>query len=473
MTYPTIKVSSVSGSAAPNASGAGPSTALTGTSNATSNGATPSVITLGGSPDLSGVATNGTHAIYLDTAAGRRFSKITGVDNTAKTVTVEDTITAANCTNRSWAIGGMLSSLWGTGYARLVDDGSSSGDAKAGWTIEFQSGHTETQSTTDIRVGGNTTDGPLVICGAAGAATRPLITTTYTFGVIVRAQCVLRDFDIRTTVSGNTYVLRDFIGACEFRRLRVYSTGATKATRGIDLLAGSRVYSCEVYDCLHGVYTMDNDIQVINSCIRDCATAGIYVSSTVPGEVIGNLIVDCGVGLDVPTGASRFPYVAHNVFDTCTTGYRNASAVPTNRSGMCASNIFANCTTGLLLSNAAMTEKYFTFHFFASFKSNAFWNNTTHFTLNATSTAVTVMEGGFTPSAEPFTTATKAARKTAGDWSQTTETKAVGFPAEVVGLQAVTRSHLDVGLQRQEPSGSGSGGAILMGGMGQLGVAVH
>lgn len=454
MGYPTIKVSSVSGSAAPNASGAGPTTALTGTSNATSNGATPSVITLGGSPDLSGVATDGTHCIYLDTSAGRKFSKITAVDNSAKTVTIEDTITGANCTNRSWAIGGMLSTLWGTGYVRLVDDGSSSGDAKAGWIIEFQSAHAETQTTTEIRVGGNTTDGPLIVRGASGAATRPVITTSYTFGLMVRGQCIVSDFDVKMTTSANTYVVRDFVGRVEFRRLKVYSTGATKATRGINLNGASRVYSCEIYDCLHGVYSeTNNDDEVINCYIHDCATAGVYSNVTVPARIVGNVIVDCGIGIDVPSGGARYPVVTHNILDTCTTGYRNASAIGASGTGLCASNIFANCTTGLLLSNAAMTANYFAYNFYTAFKSNCFWNNTTHFTLNATSTAVTAMEGGFTPSAEPFTTATKAARKTAGDWSQTTETKAVGFPAEVVGLQAVSRSYLDVGLQRQEPSG--------------------
>ena len=74
--YPTVVFDVANGANAPSASGAGPATALTGTSASTDAAGT--VVTLDGSPDLSGVATNGSHVIYLnDTTSGnRRWSSI-------------------------------------------------------------------------------------------------------------------------------------------------------------------------------------------------------------------------------------------------------------------------------------------------------------------------------------------------------------------------------------------------------------
>ncbi len=71
MAYPTIIFNATSGSDTA-ASGAGPSTAVTGSS-ATVNGGDPgTVLDLDGTPDLSGVATDGSGAIFLGTWSGPR-----------------------------------------------------------------------------------------------------------------------------------------------------------------------------------------------------------------------------------------------------------------------------------------------------------------------------------------------------------------------------------------------------------------
>lgn len=148
MAFPTIVFSSSSGTS--QASGAGPATAITGT--AASNGA-GNVVNLDGSPDLSGVAADGSHAIWIQTASGRRLSKITAVDDLAKTVTTEDTFTLAG--TEDWAIGG-----------KLVDVDGVETDLKDGWTYQLEAG-TYTPTGT-ITLTNSSTDRASLIGAGAG-----------------------------------------------------------------------------------------------------------------------------------------------------------------------------------------------------------------------------------------------------------------------------------------------------------------
>jgi len=161
MAFPTIKFNNSTGSDTA-ASGAGPTTAVTGTAAAHTDGATTNVITLTNSPDLSGVAKDGSAALWLKTASGRQFTKITDVDNTAKTVTVISNFTIASGSAVNYAIGGKRSGLT-SADSRFVFV-----DAMAGWTIEFE--NTGTNYSWDqaelVPTGiGNTTDGPITVRG--------------------------------------------------------------------------------------------------------------------------------------------------------------------------------------------------------------------------------------------------------------------------------------------------------------------
>lgn len=450
MAFPVILVDSVNGSASPNASGAGPSTAVTGSSAAHTGGVSSTTITFTNSPNLSGVNNDGSHAIYLVTASGRRFSKITGVDNVAKTVTTEDAFNIASGSAVSYAIGGKLASLWGTGYVRLVDDGSSSGDAKGGWTIEFQNAHAETQSSTEFRASGDTTNGLLTVRGISSASTRPVITTSYLWGLMLRSNYALfKDFDIKQTAA-STYVVRAFAGsAYELKGLRLYSTASPKASYGVQASNGMLIADCVIYDCDVGVLA-NSECFVENCYIRDCVTTGVDLSGTVPGSVEGCIFVDCPTG--IAHSSSRKSHIVGNVFDTCTTGIKFSSA-PSNGQGpvMCQNNVMVNCTTGLHVNVSGQTQKSIEAAWWSYFKNNAFWNNTTHYKVDSTSVTATTLDGFVITSSEPFTTATKASRKTAGAWVGTTELKAVGFPTVGPLDATASRSYVDIGLQRQEP----------------------
>lgn len=122
------------------ASGAGPATAVTGTSAAYSGngagGGTQTIITFTNSPDLSAVTTS--HILYLNVSAGQTYLfEITAVDNTAKTVTVDTAPTTAINSGSavSYAIGGkragprrsgteMDFAMARNGWTFSLDDGS-------------------------------------------------------------------------------------------------------------------------------------------------------------------------------------------------------------------------------------------------------------------------------------------------------------------------------------------------------------
>ncbi len=134
MALPTIAINSGTGSDTA-ASGAGPSTALFGTAAATA--ASTTVTLLVDNPDLSGVATDGSAVIWIASSSGRRWSKITGTNNTAgvKTVTVESAY-ANTESGKSWGIGGKRATLNSSIQLGL--------DIRGGWTIDLQSDDTLT-----------------------------------------------------------------------------------------------------------------------------------------------------------------------------------------------------------------------------------------------------------------------------------------------------------------------------------------
>lgn len=76
---------------------------LYGSASATSDGASPSVITILTSPDLSAVPTDSTVTLTLFTAKGRTSSKITAISGNQ--VTVDNTVDAIDATNIDWIIG--------------------------------------------------------------------------------------------------------------------------------------------------------------------------------------------------------------------------------------------------------------------------------------------------------------------------------------------------------------------------------
>jgi hypothetical protein len=175
MAFPIILVDS--GGSDTQASGAGPATALFGSTGVVNATATE-VDLSADSPDLSGVATDGSAAIFFSdgTAGNRNFSKITGVNNSTKIVTVSEALRTFSG-GKSWAIGGKRASIGSATSRLLFENAGAVGDAMPGWVIQLVSGHTETLTDRLLfRRSGDTTSGSITLRGEPGAATLPILT---------------------------------------------------------------------------------------------------------------------------------------------------------------------------------------------------------------------------------------------------------------------------------------------------------
>lgn len=186
------------------ASGAGPATAIGGSPNVATvvSGPSTTIELTTGSPftvvDVSGVATDGSHVIWMDTPSGRKLSKIVGrvLGDAGKgvqaSVTVEDTFSFAGGVN--FAIGGKRKTL--ESDASQLDYS----DFKEGWVIEFDSGTYDLTSTWTVPL--STVNGPgFTIRAASGAGTKPIIRQNNTAGAF--AMLVLGH---RTQISGLRFV---------------------------------------------------------------------------------------------------------------------------------------------------------------------------------------------------------------------------------------------------------------------------
>lgn len=139
------------------ASGAGPTSALSGTSASFSG----SVVTLDGSPDLSAFDAS-TWVLWLATSTGRQFFDLSSADDGADTVTTVDA-PAGTASGLSWGIGGKRKTIEATSSRTLFGDSG----AKAGWTITLEDDQTIT-STLIIGYAGDDAIGFVTLRGATG-----------------------------------------------------------------------------------------------------------------------------------------------------------------------------------------------------------------------------------------------------------------------------------------------------------------
>ena len=187
MARPQIQYNNSSGSDTA-ASGAGPATAITGSNAYSGDGAgggTQTVINLSGdTPDLSGVATDGSAAIYLATSSGdRHLFQITAVDDGADTVTVE--IAPDNSIDTgsevSWAIGGKRKTL---------DNDTTQPDwydARHGWHFVLEGDGTVYSISSEIQMPNGTGDhtyGPVVFRSSDPGTVQPVIDRTGNFNSV-------------------------------------------------------------------------------------------------------------------------------------------------------------------------------------------------------------------------------------------------------------------------------------------------
>ena len=330
MALPVILVSSGSGSDTA-ASGAGPNNALSGSAGVTS--ADGLTVVLDGSPDLSGVATDGSHVLFMsDTTAGaRNFSKITGTANSGTPtaqVTVANAFQALN--TDAWAIGGERASLGSTTSAKLVENNSGNGDAMPGWAMEFQSAHAETLAATlTLRRAGNATDGAIVIRGKDGAATKPIITFSNNgnaFTLNANYQAV-DNFEMQNTNGTKTASIAiniaNYVVYTSVKRMKC-SDSTNKFWKFLKCYDTKGVIDSNyVKNCAHNGMELGSEgnlvVTIANNVIKSCGNIGIEFTYTnkIMVTLENNIVAGCtGRGVDVgnTTSTGGGLTIRHNTF---------------------------------------------------------------------------------------------------------------------------------------------------------------
>jgi hypothetical protein len=278
MAVPIVQFNSSTGSET-QASGAGPATAKFGT-NASFAG---SVVTLDGSPDLSGVAVDSSHVLWLLTSTGRQFFAITAKANSG-TPTAQVTVAdapAGTATGRTWAIGGKRQSIDTINSRNIFV-----GDIKPGWTIDLEGTFTLTSAITLLIPATNVG----FITVQCSVATRAVITSATSsqvlFNSATRSGWVWRHLKFTHTgaTRGDAFVASGVTDGwwwddCVFDGVRKGINGDYVSNY---VFIYSRVTRCEFLNCTS--YPIENVGQFcVDSCyIHDNASHGFYGSAISP-----------------------------------------------------------------------------------------------------------------------------------------------------------------------------------------------
>lgn len=477
MATPVIKVDSNSGSDTA-ASGAGPATALTGSAGV-SVGTT---ITLDGSPDLSGVATDGTHVIFFnDTGAGNRnFDNITAVDNGLKTVTVTTGFTAGT---KAWAIGGKRASIGGTLSLKLFSNNSAAGDAMPGWVVEMQSAHAETLSATvTMRRAGDNATGEIVLRGAAAAATMPALTFSNNGSAIsMNNQNFLRLEGFSLLNSNGTKTASVGIASvgtnCVIRNVKI-ATQASNFWKGITNLGNAGLFEhCEIAYAkdVGAAVSTGSSLFIRNCSIHDNNSNGtanqgginISVGSANVATIIDNCVIYGNTGDGIHITATTTTTNAALTITQCTIHGNTGDAIEfdgsnVQPSGYSRASIHNNNLTGntgyaLNFSGASMTAALVD-------------ANQVQFYNNNTGTGATANTAGIcnltlvNASVGNVAVAPGYVNAATGDFRCTGATDGLGYPSVPIGLlapnQGTCTSIFGIGMQGRRQAGLVGTGAV-------------
>ena len=456
---PVILVNATGGSDTA-ASGAGPATALTGSAAATDGGGT--TVTVDSGADLTGVATDGSAVIYLiDTTPGhRRFSKITGTNNGAHTVAVNEAFTGT-LSGITWAIGGKRATVGSATSALLLNNNNAAGDAMPGWAIEMQSGHTEADIAANLifKRAGDVTSGPIILRGTLGAATMPILQFSNNGSAITTAVgTAIRDFEIKNSNGTKTASYGVNFGTNSMAERMRINDAAKKFFVGISMGGGGIAVDNEVGNTASDGIQVGNS-QAIGNWIHGCAGHGIG-GNGLNNCIMHNLITGCtGDGIHITTasnGLAKFygPVIIGNTVDANTGDGLEFTAASTNADvfagTLIQNNIFSNNTGyGMNFSGANVNQNTFS-AYGCHLRGNVMYANGSSNVINSAAPTI----------ADEYPTTTNPTYTSTGgnDYSVGSNMKAKGYPAaatRTVGIGSSTSSYIDPGCaQRVEPSGS-------------------
>ncbi len=292
--FPYVVVNNQTGSDT-EASGAGPETALFGTAAATA--ASTVVTLLVDNPDLSGVLTDGSAVIWIDSSSGRQFSAITGVNNTAgvKTVTVESAYANTEA-GKNWGIGGKRATLASSLRLGL--------DYLPGWVIDVEETGTDYTMTVPFKCSVTLIDFPAML--TSSSATRPIIKTATNSidSLIDLTSCIhftISNIYFKYTGSGGAVRgIAALTAAANY--IFIHNCIVDGFHNGVDdenttfwTLQSHKLSQCEVKNCTNYGYVCATSCNVDKCYFHDNAVGGILIRITNGVAVVTDTIVDsCG-----------------------------------------------------------------------------------------------------------------------------------------------------------------------------------
>lgn len=448
MAFPTLVYNASTGSDTA-ASGAGPATAVTGSSAAHTGGSASTTITLTNSPDLSGVATDGSAVLYLATTSGtRHLTKITAADNGAKTVTVEDSFTIASGSAVNYAIGGKRKTI--KADTSLLDPV----DYKTSWVATFEDGTYDIPSEVTMPAGG--TSGYIKIAAATGAA--PIFDVSYN-GIGINPNDRNWFEGLSFTVSAGT---------------KTSSSAFKQATSGTAIRCV--IKGCTIDGFNDGIFSNYDWLEytIIDTVIKNCLSSGVRATGDkLHLTMHGCRITNCVSGIILSYGygdlVMRSCLIDNNSTDGVNfkdTGYLldlSGCVFYANGDGLDVSGATASPQRWVVVDCIFAENTAYGIRgpangdlLFALCNYNAYYTTGTAATLNITAGSADV-----TLTADPFT------NKAGGDFSLNATAgggaacKDVGFPQTIKGSS--TDANLDIGAAQGTESGGGgtTGGPII------------
>lgn len=329
--YPTLLFNSGTGSDSA-ASGAGPATAVTGTTNAVTSSTT---VTFAGSPDLSGVAQDGTAVLWVN---GVGFVRISTVDNGAKSCVVETALTCSAGT--AFAIGGKRATFDSTESRRLFAATSSPTalGATGQWTLQLEDDQLTTSTITLAFTAGTgwltiQSDGStrrVISCNSSGAA-------IFTCNTANRARFKTCKFQhTHATVKGYAFT-HSSTTQLEFQDCICGDSGGTNCPSGLSTRTGGggivTMYGTSVLRCGSVGINGTHNVYMYGSEVSRCGGTGVSISG---GEMTAHNCI-----------------ISHNSGDGITSTNAGGSATPIQILGC---TIHGNSSDGIKLSAAKIVN---------------------------------------------------------------------------------------------------------------------
>ena len=389
---------------------------------------------------------DGSQTIYIADAtnSNRKLFKITAVNNTLKTVTV-DVAPTGTISNSAWGIGGQL----------VFDSAVIESSLAAGWTLQFNDSPASKSGTFfTARASGNATDGLVRVIGKTGV--RPVLTVTGANNVIVTGGGLggwhFENLEFVQQAASGDVCNAGSSSAITFLNCKISDGGG----HGFLTSQGGRVIMCEVTGIGGDGILVDRGLAFGNN-VHDIGGSGIRINSNSGGQIINNTIDTC---------AGRGIYLA---------------ATPNNLDALFSvigNTVYGCGDSGLQVDDAdtqvALYNNIFSENGNAAGEYNVEWvagdaQKLSHHGYNllyhpGTGGAANALN--FTPNSTEPTSDPQFTDAPNGNFSlgSSSPAKAAGYPGQLLGGSL---GYMDIGaVQREEPTGGGggSGGAHIIGG---------